>query len=120
MAAEQSGRRTPVRLLACGQQGAPMSNDTNRHRRTNSGAAGEPVHYEAPGWLSTDDIEQELLLAVVADSRSLCPEERFRRLDDYFAADLEENELQYRRSLLRLLADFRPQLADLLGGRREH
>ncbi len=96
-----------------------MSNDTNRHRRTNSGAAGEPVHYEAPGWLSTDEIEQELLRAVVADSRSRCAEDRFRLLDDYFAADLEETELQYRRSLLQLLADFRPQLAELLGGPRE-
>ena len=95
-----------------------MSNDQNQRRRTNSGAAGEATHYEAPGWLSTDDLEQELLLAVVADSRSLCPEERFRRLDDYFAADLDENEAQYRRSLLRLLADFRPQLAELLGGPR--
>lgn len=95
-----------------------MSNDQNQQRRTNSDAARESVSYETPGWLSTDDLEQELLLAVVADSRSLYPEERFRRLDDYFAADLDENELQYRRSLLRLLADFRPQLAELLGGPR--
>jgi len=120
MAAELRGRRTPASLLVCSKQGAQMSNDQNQQPLINSGAAGEPVHYEAPGWLSTDDLEQEVLLAVVADSRSLCPEERFRRLDDYFAADLEENELQYRRSLLRLLADFRPQLAELLGGPREH
>ena len=97
-----------------------MSNDTNRHRRKKSDAAGEPVHYEPPGWLSTSDLEQELLLAAVADSRSLQPEDRFERLDDYFAADLDETELQYRRSLMSLLADFRPQLADLLGGPREH
>ena len=69
-----------------------MSNDQNQRRRSNPGAAGEPVHYEAPGWLSTSDLEQELLLAVVADSRSLLPEDRFRRLDAYFAADLEETE----------------------------
>ncbi len=97
-----------------------MSNDTNPHRRKDSGTAGEPVHYEAPAWLSTDDLEQELLLAVLADSRIDCAEDRFRRLDDYFAADLDETETQYRRSLLRLLADFRPQLAELLGGPREH
>lgn len=96
-----------------------MSNDQNQRRRTNSRAAGEPAQYEPTGWLSTDELEQELFLAVVADSRSLRPEERFRRLDDYFAADLDENELQYRRSLLRLLAEFRPQLAELLGGPRE-
>lgn len=67
-----------------------MSNDRNHQRRTNPGAAGEPIHYEAPGWLSTSDLEQELFLAVVADSRSLQPEDRFRRLDAYFAADLDE------------------------------
>ena len=97
-----------------------MSNDRNHPRRTNPGAAGEPFHYEPPGWLSTDELEQELLLAAVADSRSRQPEDRFQRLDAYFAADLDETELQYRRSLLRLLADFRPQLAELLGGPREH
>lgn len=97
-----------------------MSNEENpQRRRIKSHTSGEPIHYEAPGWLSTDDLEQELLLAIVADSRSQQPEDRFRRLDDYFAADLDENELQYRRSLLGLLADFRPQLAELLGGPRE-
>ena len=96
-----------------------MSNDQNQRRRTNSRAAGEPAQYEPPDWLSTDDLEQELFLAVVGDSKSLQAEDRFRRLDDYFAADLDETELQYRRSLLRLLADFRPQLAELLGGPRE-
>jgi hypothetical protein len=95
-----------------------MSNDQNQRRRTNPGAAG-PIHYEAPDWLSTDDLEQELLLAAVADSRSLLPEDRFWQLDAYFAADLDETEIQYRSSLLRLLADFRPQLAELLGGPRE-
>lgn len=96
-----------------------MSNDQNQRRRSNPRAAGEPIHYEPPGWLSTEDLEQELLWAAVTDSRSLQPEDRFRRLDAYFAADLDETEIQYRRSLLRLLADFRPQLADLLGGLRE-
>jgi hypothetical protein len=97
-----------------------MPDDRNQQRRTNPDAAGEPLHYEPPGWLSSDELEQELLLAAVADSRSLHQEDRFQRLDAYFAADLEETELQYRRSLLRLLADFRPQLAELLGGPREH
>ncbi len=96
-----------------------MSNDRNQRRRTNPDGAGEPNHYEAPAWLTTSDLEQELFWAVVADSRILQPEDRFRRLDAYFAADRDETELQYRRSLLRLLADFRPQLAELLGGTRE-
>lgn len=97
-----------------------MSNDRNQRRRTTPGAAGEPNHYEAPGWLTTSDLEQELFWAVVTDSRSHQPEDRFRRLDAYFAADRDETERQYRRSLLRLLADFRPQLAELLGGPRQH
>jgi len=96
-----------------------MSNDRKDQRRTNPRPAREPVHYEPPGWLSTEDLEHELLCAAVAYSRSLQPVDRFERLDAYFAADIDETELQYRRSLLSLLADFRPQLAELLGGPRE-
>ena len=96
-----------------------MSNDTNHQRGNNRDAAGEPVQYEPPRWLSTSDLEQELFLAVVADSNNPQAEERFQRMDAYFAADQPETELQFRRSLLRLLADLRPQLEELLGGPRE-
>ena len=96
-----------------------MSNDTNHQRPANREPLGESVHYEAPGWLETDDLEQELLLAVVADSRLPHAETTFQQIDAYFAADEPETELQYRRSLLRLLADLRPQVAELLGGPRE-
>ena len=96
-----------------------MSNDTNHPRRTNRGAAGEPVQYEPPGWLLTEALERELLLAVVGDSRNPLAENNFERIDAYFAADEPETEIQYRRSLLGLLADLRPQLAELLGGPRE-
>ena len=48
-----------------------MSNDTNHPRSTNRDAAGEPVQYEPPGWLLTEALERELLLAVVGDSRNL-------------------------------------------------
>ncbi len=96
-----------------------MSNDTNHPRRTNRDAAGEPVQYEPPGWLLTEALERELLLAVVGDSRNSREENNFERIDAYFAADEPETELQYRRSLLGLLADLRPQLAELLGGPRE-
>ena len=75
--------------------------------------------YEAPGWLSTDDLEQELFLAVLADSRRPRARARFERIDAYFAQDEPETELQYRRSLLRLLAELRPQLAELVGGPRQ-
>ena len=96
-----------------------MSNDKNHQRGNNRDAAGEPVQYDPPGWLSTNDLERELLLAVVGDSRNPLAENNFQRIDAYFAADEPETELQYRRSLLRLLADLRPQLAELLGGPRE-
>lgn len=96
-----------------------MSNDTDHPRRTNRDVAGEPVHLEPPGWLSTEDLERELLLAVVGDSMNPLAENNFERVDTYFAADEPETEHQYRRSLLRLLADLRPQLAELLGGPRE-
>jgi hypothetical protein len=55
----------------------------------------------------------------VGDSRNSLVENNFERIDAYFAADEPETELQYRRSLLGLLADLRPQLAELLGGPRE-
>jgi len=96
-----------------------MSNDKNHPRSDNRDAAGEPVHYEPPGWLLTENLERELLLAVVGDSRNPQAENNFERIDAYFAADEPETELQYSRSLLRLLADLRPQLAELLGGPRE-
>jgi hypothetical protein len=96
-----------------------MSNDTNHQRGNNPDAAGEPVHLEPPGWLSTSDLEQEILWAVVSESRNSKAENDFERIDAYFAADEPETEIQYRRSLLGLLADLRPQLAELLGGPRE-
>jgi hypothetical protein len=97
-----------------------MSNDQNQRRRSNPRAAGEPIHYEPPGWLSTEEIEQELLLAVIADANRPRAEARFQWIDDYFAGDKPETEVQYRRSLLRLLADLRPQLAELVGGPRKY
>ena len=96
-----------------------MSNDKNDPRSTNRDAAGELVQYEPPGWLLTEALERELLWAVVGDLRNPQAENNFERIDAYFAADEPETELQYRRSLLRLLADLRPQLAELLGGPRE-
>ena len=42
----------------------------------------------------------------------------FARIDAYFAADHDETEAEYRRSLVRLLAELRPGLADLIGSPR--
>jgi hypothetical protein len=45
-----------------------MSKDKNTKRSSNPHAARESIDYEPPGWLSTEELEQELFLAVVADS----------------------------------------------------
>lgn len=95
-----------------------MSSNKDTNRRTNSEPTRETLVYEAPGWLSTEDLEQELFLAVVDQSNSPREQDKFKRVDSYFARDEPQTELQYRRSLLRLLADLRPQLAELVGGPR--
>jgi hypothetical protein len=94
-----------------------MSKDKNTKRSSNPHAARESIDYEPPGWLSTEELEQELFLAVVADSNRPRAQAKFQRIDD-FAADKPETEVEYRRSLLRLLADLWPQLAELVGRRR--
>jgi len=96
-----------------------MPNRKRANQRPDPQSVRESIDYQAPGWISTEEIERELFLAVVADSNRPRAEARFRRIDDYFAADKPETELQYRRSLLRLLADLRPLLAELVGGPRK-
>jgi hypothetical protein len=95
-----------------------MSDNKDAKRRTNPRTARESDDYEPPGWLSTEELEQELFLAVVSESHRPRAQARFQRIDAYFARDEPQTELQYRRSLLRLLADLRPQLAELVGGPR--
>ena len=96
-----------------------MPKDNDAKRSTNHHAARESIDYEPPGWLSTEELEHELFLAVVADSNLPRAQARFQRFYDYFAADIPQTAVQYRRSLLRLLADLRPQLAELIGGPRK-
>lgn len=88
-------------------------------RRTRSHLARKLLDYEPPNWLSTEELEQELFEAVVAETRRPRSQVNFERIDAYFAADKPETEIQYRRSLLRLLAELRPQLAELAGGPRK-
>jgi hypothetical protein len=88
-------------------------------RRAEFHVARNSLHYEPPGWLSTEELEQELFRAIVAETRLPPAQARFEKIDAYFAADEPETEIQYRRSLLRLLADLRPQLAELVGGPRK-
>jgi hypothetical protein len=97
-----------------------MSNKKRANGRTNPHAARESIDYEPPEWLSTQDLEQELFLAVIADAKRPRTRASFQRIDDYFATDKPETEVQYRRSLLRLLADLRPLLAELVGGPRKY
>ena len=98
-----------------------MSNKKRFSGRANPHAAArELIEYEPPGWLSTEELEHELFLAVVADSNRPRAQAKFQRIDDYFAADKPETELQYRRALLRLLSDLRPRLAELVGGPRKY
>ena len=96
-----------------------MPKDRDAKRSANPHAARESIDYEPPGWLSTEELEHELFLAVIADSNIPRAEARFQRIDDYFAADKPETEVQYRRSLLRLRADLRPLLAELVGDPRK-
>ena len=97
-----------------------MSNKKRDNGRTNPHAARELIDYAPPDWLSTEELEHELFLAVVTDSRRSRAQARFQRIDDYFAADKPETEAQYRRTLLRLLADLQPLLAELVGGPRKY
>jgi hypothetical protein len=90
---------------------------TNRRSKPYAGRA--PIKYEPPGWLSTEKLEEELFAAVVTESRLPRANAWFERIDAYFARDEPETEPRYRRSLLRLLADLRPHLAELLGGPHE-
>jgi hypothetical protein len=72
------------------------------------------AHY----WLSSEELEYELLSAEIADSRNGRPNADFERIDAYFGTNHEETEAEYRRSLVKLLADLRPDLANLIGGPR--
>lgn len=74
--------------------------------------------YIAPNWLSTEQLENELLSAQIAASRAGRPDADFARIDRYFAEAGDETEAEYRKSLVRLLADLHPDLAELIGGPR--
>ncbi len=96
-----------------------MSEQEPKPRKKVHDFPAEPARYIAPNWLTTEQIEYELLSAEIADSRAGRPVADFARIDAYFAADPDETEAEYRRSLVSLLADLRPNLAELIGGRRQ-
>jgi len=95
-----------------------MSDPAHRPQNRTSDPFGQSAAYEAPQWLSTEEIEEELFLAAVGESNGARTESDFARIDAYFAADRTETDAEYRRSLVRLLADLRPQFAELIGGQR--
>jgi hypothetical protein len=97
-----------------------MSEEPHKPRKKIYQSHGEPITYVAPDWLSTDALENELLLAEITDSRAGRTNAHFERIDAYFAADPDETEAQYRNSLVQLLAELRPLLAELIGGPREY
>ena len=77
------------------------------------------MNCDSVGWISTEQLEDELFNSIMADSSPGCDDqsEGFEEIDDSFDGDDEyEDEAEQRRSTLRLLATLRPQLAELLGG----
>jgi hypothetical protein len=93
-----------------------MEHEESSSQNTNN-YPNQPVNCDPPAWLSTGELENELLTAIyqatVENTAELAP--ALAEADDYFARDEEESSAEYRRSLLRHLSHFRPQLADLLG-----
>ena len=69
-----------------------------------------------PTWPSIPQLEDELQAAICQTTTDGGMDSTLAEIDAYFAHDDDEDLTAYRRSLLRLLALLRPQLADLLGG----
>jgi hypothetical protein len=84
------------------------SHDRNHH-------AGERQAFDPPSWLSTDDLENELLAGIQTGGDEDSP--ALAIIDEYFSGDDEfEDEADHRCVLLWLLSFLRPRLANLLGG----
>jgi hypothetical protein len=69
------------------------------------------------GWLSTEQLEDELFDAALEDmmSNPKSAAAALAQIDAYFARGGDVGETQHRQSLLRLLGLLRPNLAELLG-----
>ena len=82
----------------------------DRNRPTGECRSGTP-----PSWLSTHELEDHLLAAILADEDASNP--AFAIIDEYFSGDDEfEHDAEHRQVLIWLLSFLRPHLADLLGG----
>ena len=78
---------------------------------------GRVATCDLPNWISTDQLETELFIAIMDDSKGIPDGEDLdiQDIDEYFDHDDKEDETEQRRSTLRLLALIRPQLGELLG-----
>jgi hypothetical protein len=78
---------------------------------------GRVATCDPPNWISTEQLETELLNAIMDDSNGIPDDEDIdiQDIDEYFDEDDKEDETEHRRSTLRLLALMRPQLGELLG-----
>lgn len=78
----------------------------------------QPVNCAVAPWITTEELDDELWKAIVADSSGGGENSGdFAEIDEYFAADEEEEDsAEHRKSTLRVLAILRPYLSDLLGG----
>lgn len=92
-----------------------MSNHKQGEGKREPNVAGRPVDCYPPCWMSTQELEDQVFEAAVADSSAGRADADFGRIDAYLAADHSETDGDYRRTLIDLLADLRPLLADLLG-----
>jgi len=83
-----------------------------------NGAVLAPAETGCPaGWLSTEQLEDELIDAAIQATKenSNTTTAALDRIDAYFAKDGDDPEKQHRQSLLRLLGLLRPNLAELFG-----
>jgi hypothetical protein len=77
--------------------------------------AGERRAFDPLSWLSTEDLENELMAGIQTGGDEDSP--ALAIIDEYFSGDDEfEHESEHRRVLLWLLSFLRPHLANLLGG----
>jgi hypothetical protein len=94
-----------------------MIDDTMGWGAQSASKQPQPVDCVPVGWITTEQLDDEVFNAIQADSSSCGGDGRdFGEIDDYLGDDEEyEDEADQRRSTLRLLASLRPQLAELLG-----
>jgi hypothetical protein len=95
-----------------------MPDNAHEQYSEQADVVGQTANFNPPRWMSTEELEDELAAAAIADCGT-CAEVDFARIDAFLAADRAETESEYRCSVVRLLSDPRPQVAELIGGPRK-